>query len=168
MQEKALNSAIQLANTDTLTGVKSRHAFVEVEEHFDNLIAKNNCDDFAVIVFDLNGLKEINDTQGHDAGDAYIKSAVKLISYFFPFDNIYRFGGDEFVVILEGKEMETRKKKHIAFMDKVDDYARFENGPIVSSGMSNYQKESDNTFKAVFKRADKMMYSRKEYLKERQ
>ena len=167
MQEKALDSAIQLVHTDPLTGVKSRHAFVEVEEHFDILIAQKKCADFAVIVFDLNGLKAINDTQGHDNGDSYIKDSVKLISRFFPFDNIYRYGGDEFIVILEGKEVANRKKSHNAFMDAVDENARRENGPVISSGMSNYQKETDNTFKAVFKRADRIMYSRKEYLKER-
>ncbi len=167
MQEKALDSAIHLVRTDPLTGVKSRHAFVEVEEHFDNLIAKKECADFAVIVFDLNGLKMINDTQGHDNGDNYIKESVKLISRFFPFDNIYRYGGDEFIVILEGKEANNRKRRHNAFMDAVDDNARHENGPVISSGMSYYQRENDNTFKAVFKRADRFMYSRKEYLKER-
>lgn len=167
MQEKALDSAIQLVNTDPLTGVKSRHAFVEVEEHFDDLIAQNECNPFAVIVFDLNGLKTINDAKGHAYGDNYIKESVKMISNYFPFDNIYRFGGDEFVVLLEGQEVETRKKKHNAFMDKIDENARFGKGPIVSSGMSNFQKGSDNTFRAVFKRADKAMYTRKEYLKER-
>ena len=167
MQEKALDSAIHLVRTDPLTGVKSRHAFVEVEEHFDSLIAKNECEDFAVMVFDLNGLKTINDTRGHNSGDKYIKDSVELISRFFPFDNIYRYGGDEFVVILEGKELTDRKKKHNSFMDAIDENVRSGKGPIVSSGMSNYQKSSDNTFMAVFKRADRIMYNRKEYLKER-
>ncbi|MCR5514615.1 MAG: hypothetical protein K6F36_04190 [Bacilli bacterium] len=39
--------------------------------------------------------------------------------------------------------------------------------PVVSSGISHFREESDNTFRAIFQRADKMMYSRKELLKER-
>jgi diguanylate cyclase (GGDEF)-like protein len=167
MQEKALDSAISLVRTDPLTGVKSRHAFVEVEQHFDRLINNKECKNFAVIVCDLNGLKKINDTKGHDAGDTYIQESVKVISDFFPFENIYRFGGDEFIVILEGKDAENRTKLHNAFMDKIDENARSESGPVVSSGISHFREESDNTFRAVFQRADKMMYSRKELLKER-
>ncbi|MBR5750469.1 MAG: GGDEF domain-containing protein, partial [Bacilli bacterium] len=111
--------------------------------------------------------KKINDTKGHDAGDSYIQESVKVISDFFPFENIYRFGGDEFIVILEGKDAENRTKLHNAFMDKIDENARSESGPVVSSGISHFREESDNTFRAVFQRADKMMYSRKELLKQR-
>ena len=156
-----------MVRTDPLTGVKSRHAFVEVEQHFDKLINEKECKNFAVIVCDLNGLKKINDTKGHDAGDTYIQESVKVISDFFPFENIYRFGGDEFIVILEGKDAENRTKLHNAFMDKIDENARSESGPVVSSGISHFREGEDNTFRAVFQRADKMMYSRKELLKQR-
>ena len=60
-----------------------------------------------------------------------------------------------------------RTKLHNAFMDKIDENARSESGPVVSSGISHFREESDNTFRAVFQRADKMMYSRKELLKQR-
>lgn len=165
VQEEALDDAMHLMRTDALTGVHSRHAYVEAEQHYDTLIAKKECSPFAVAVFDLNGLKTINDTKGHDAGDRYIQDSVKLISGFFPFDSIYRFGGDEFVVIIENGDPTSIKRDHSAFMSAVEDNARLDDKPVISSGISFYKKEADNTFRAVFQRADKVMYGRKEYLK---
>ena len=165
VQEEALDDAMHLMRTDALTGVHSRHAYVEAEQYYDTLIAKHECSSFAVVVFDLNGLKNINDTKGHDAGDRYIQDSIKLISGFFPFDTIYRFGGDEFVAILENGDPANIKRDHSAFMDAVEENARLEDKPVISSGMSFYKQGVDNTFRAVFQRADKIMYGRKEYLK---
>ena len=163
--KEKLGVALTLAYTDPLTGVKSKHAYVEKEDEYDKLIASGEISSFAVVVFDLNGLKSINDKLGHEAGDKYIVDSVKLISRYFSFDSIYRFGGDEFVSILVDKEFENRKKIHDEFMDAVNKNIS-SNKPIVSSGISVFKKGVDNTFKAVFYRADKMMYARKEYLKD--
>ena len=166
--KEKLDAALVLAYTDPLTGVKSKHAYVEMEEKYDKLILENKIDNFAVVVFDLNGLKEINDTRGHDAGDAYIIESVNVIAKYFPFDNIYRFGGDEFVAILEGKEYEDRQKIHNDFMDLINQNVIYNDvsKPVISSGISRFKKGVDNTYHAVFYRADKMMYTRKDYLKE--
>ena len=163
--KEKLDVALYLAYTDPLTGVKSKHAYVEKEEEYDKLIASGEINSFAVAVFDLNGLKEINDKFGHEVGDKYIIDSVKLISRYFSFDSIYRFGGDEFVSILVDKEYENRKKIHDEFMEAVNKNVST-NKPIVSSGISVFKKGVDNTFKAVFYRADKMMYARKDYLKD--
>lgn len=160
-----LGEALSLAYSDPLTGVKSKHAYVEVEAEIDELVAQDKINDFAVLVFDLNGLKQINDTQGHSQGDKYIIESAKLIAEYFPFDSIYRFGGDEFVVILRDDDFVKRQKAHNEFMKRVDINEHSE-GPVISSGMSKYRRGVDNTFRAVFYRADKMMYGRKEYLKE--
>lgn len=53
---------------------------------------------------DVNFLKRMNDTHGHEKGNEYLKNAANLISYIFGEDRVYRTGGDEFVVILEGDE----------------------------------------------------------------
>ena len=163
--EEQLDKAMHLAYTDPLTGVKSKHAYVEIEEELDNLIAERKAQDFAIIVFDLNGLKIINDTFGHEAGDAYIVKSIKIISKYFPFESLYRFGGDEFVAILEGQAFAERQKRHNDFMKEIDDNLT-KNEPVISSGLSRFRVETDNTFRAVFYRADKMMYARKELLKE--
>ena len=163
--EEQLDKVMHLAYTDPLTGVKSKHAYVEMEEQLDQLIAKHEAKDFAIAVFDLNGLKKINDTLGHNAGDAYIVKSIKIISKYFPFDSLYRFGGDEFVAILEGESFEERQKRHDEFLKEIEENIK-KNEPVISSGISKFRPETDNTFRAVFYRADKLMYARKELLKE--
>ena len=156
-----------IAYIDPLTGVKSRHACVEEEIRIDRLISTHEMDDFVIIVFDLNGLKHINDTLGHEQGDNYIIESVNIIASCFPKDAIYRYGGDEFIVILEGNEIGNRQKYHAEFT-KIIDANIGTDKPVIASGMSKYREDVDNTFKAVFYRADKMMYARKEHLKEMQ
>ncbi len=165
-RKEELSETKHIAYSDPLTGIKNKHAYVEEEERIDRLIGKNEMEDFAVIVFDLNGLKRINDTKGHDAGDAYIVQAVKTIQRFFGKEHLYRFGGDEFVIILEGDSLKERQKALIEFEYFIDDCLENESKPIISSGMSKYRKGQDNTYHAVFNRADKIMYARKDSLKE--
>ena len=166
-KEQELGNAIQLAYTDPLTKIKNKYAYVEMEERIDKQIAKDEIKEFAIIVFDLNGLKTINDTKGHDAGDKYIVQAVKTISNYFGDKELYRFGGDEFVLIMDDERYKNRK-------NLIDQFNRYIEGcintdkPVISAGMSIYRRGQDNTYRAVFNRADKIMYSRKEMLKERE
>ena len=98
--KEKLREALAIANIDPLTGVKSKYAYIEVVEHFDELINEERINEFAVLVFDINGLKLINDTEGHDAGDKYIIDSVNLIEKVFKDETVYRNGGDEFVIII--------------------------------------------------------------------
>ena len=164
-QQEKLSDAIHLAYTDPLTGIKNKHAYVELEEKYDKLIANKEIKEFAIVVCDLNGLKRINDTKGHESGDQYIVNASSVIERFFNSDEIYRFGGDEFVVILEGETYKQRKKLLSDFNNFIDDCVDTDK-PIISTGMSTFKEGEDNTFRAVFNRADKLMYARKEMLKE--
>lgn len=163
--QEQLNETKQIAYTDPLTNVKNKHAYVEEEERIDKLIAQNKMRDFAVVVFDLNGLKMINDTKGHDAGDAYIIDACHTIEKYFGHEHLYRFGGDEFVAILFDEQYKNRANLMNEFEHFIEDCLGTDL-PIISSGMSKYRKGADNTYHAVFYRADKIMYSRKDILKE--
>lgn len=160
-----LDEVLTIAYRDPLTGVKSRYAYVEAEEKYDKLIEEKQIESFSVVVFDLNNLKKTNDSLGHDAGDDLLTESTKLITSFFDTDNIYRFGGDEFVAILEGEAQNQAKEKYDAFLKQIDENAA-SGGAVIASGMSKFKPETDNTLRAVFYRADKMMYARKEYLKE--
>ena len=160
-----LDEVLTIAYRDPLTGVKSRYAYVEAEEKYDKLIEEKQIESFSVVVFDLNNLKKTNDSLGHDAGDDLLTESTKLIASFFETDNIYRFGGDEFVAILEGEAQNQAKEKYDAFLKQIDENAA-SGGAVIASGMSKYKPETDNTLRAVFYRADKMMYARKEFLKE--
>ena len=99
-----------LSNVDILTGVKNRNCMnVDVDE----LALKMEFDPrpFTVAFCDLNGLKTINDNQGHDAGDKLIVAAANILKEVFPDDNIYRAGGDEFSIIsTHGSEEDFKKK----------------------------------------------------------
>ena len=68
-----------MAYTDPLTGVKSKHAYLAAEKDINERISDGSLREFAVIVCDLNGLKAINDNQGHLAGDNLLKQSEEIL-----------------------------------------------------------------------------------------
>ena len=112
---------------------------------------------------DINGLKHVNDTQGHAAGDRLIKDACAMICEYFPHGAVFRIGGDEFVVILQGKGYDTMSEVMCAFNRRVEENIR-ENGVVISLGFAVLERE-DRRLRDVFERADRMMYDRKTELK---
>ena len=163
-QARELGSAKKMAYTDSLTGVKSKHAFVEAENQLDQAIANQEISEFGVIVFDINDLKQVNDTRGHDAGDNHIREGCRLICQHFKHSPVFRIGGDEFVAILKGEDYRNRKELIAAFETDIEDNRR-ENRVVVSSGLGLYRPGEDNSFRRVFERADQRMYDRKSTLK---
>ena len=103
---KNLNAARNKADTDALTGLKNKHAYIDVEHQIDEIIYDKKPVEFAVIVCDVNGLKKINDTLGHSAGDTYLQSAADVLRKIFEHSPIFRVGGDEFAVIAQGQDYE--------------------------------------------------------------
>ena len=164
-QNQELGSVKEMAYTDPLTGVKNKHAYVEKEDYFDTAIREATVTSFAVVVFDLNNLKKVNDTFGHESGDKYIVKSVNLIKSVFSNMTIFRFGGDEFVVILEGDDYKNRLQLIRKFNKVIErNIGTYE--PIIAVGLSEFSPNNDNTFRAVFSRADERMYVRKKYLKQ--
>lgn len=87
----------RLASNDGLTGLANRR---EVEHQLEVRVSRGK--PFCVVIIDLNGFKRINDTYGHVAGDAVLKEfASELRRFFRPLDTVGRWGGDEFVVVLD-------------------------------------------------------------------
>ena len=153
-----------VAFTDPLTGVKSKSAFAEHEKAMEARLAEGKTEPFGVIVCDVNGLKRINDTLGHKAGDEYIRSACEMLCAFYKHSPVFRIGGDEFVVFLKGHDYDDR---HTILADiNAQIEANLAAGKVVASlGMAEYDPDADQTFHEVFKRADGLMYSRKMELK---
>ena len=92
------DSIISELEIDALTGFKNRKAYydeIEMIEHD----PKQNIRPIGVIFADINGLKRVNDSEGHDAGDRLIEEIAKAIRDVFADANIYRLGGDEFVIL---------------------------------------------------------------------
>ena len=156
--------ANQKAYKDVLTGVKNRLAYLEALADMEINLEKGTLKEYGVVVFDLNGLKNINDTLGHEAGDEYIKSASRLICTQFSHSSVFRVGGDEFVAILKGSDYEQMEELENSFRKTIEENQR--NGlVVVSSGLAVYQPDKDENFNDVFKRADQLMYERKQALK---
>lgn len=104
--EQRLESAERASSTDPLTGLLNR-AGIESETASRVRAGKAFC----LVVVDLNGFKAINDTHGHTAGDALLKAFAKEFQgQFRTVDAVGRWGGDEFVVLLDGPIAEVRKR----------------------------------------------------------
>lgn len=163
-QKEQLRSVTRMAYTDDLTGVKSKHAFAEAEDRMDQRIEEKTVTEFAMVLFDLNDLKEINDSQGHQVGDQAIREACRIICTRFKHSPVYRIGGDEFVAVLEGADYENRDELLAAFEKQVD--ANLTQGKIsISSGCATFDPSLDKSAHRVLERADEKMYQRKKQMK---
>ncbi|MBR0408991.1 MAG: amino acid permease [Clostridia bacterium] len=152
------------AFTDSLTGVKSKHAFAVQEGEMETQIMDGVAGNFGVIVCDVNGLKKINDTLGHKAGDEYIRAACDMLCDYFKRSPVFRIGGDEFVVLLQGRDYEARKEILRAINAQIEENVK--TGKAVASlGLAEFNPETDQSFHQVFARADELMYARKTQLK---
>ncbi|MBP5266938.1 MAG: GGDEF domain-containing protein [Lachnospiraceae bacterium] len=163
-QREELEKARKMAYIDSLTGVRNKYAYFEMEQQIDERITGQSIQQLAVVVFDLNNLKDVNDRLGHEAGDRYIKEGCQLICNTFLHSPVFRVGGDEFVVILEGKDYMNRVGLLRTF-DEIMDYNNANGAVVVASGMDEYRPQTDYCYQGVFERADKKMYERKMQLK---
>ena len=163
-RDRALALAQEQINRDALTGVKSKHAFVEAEKRWNALMQQQKAEPFAVVWCDLNGLKAVNDTRGHQAGDEYIREACRAICNVFKHSPVYRVGGDEFVAVLTGADFENRASLLERLEAANDEHIR-SGGVIIACGMSELRTESDSCFGTVVERADAAMYEDKKRLK---
>ena len=152
------------ANTDELTGVKSKHAYFKMENELDEQLKNSSLSEFAIVVCDVNGLKKINDTQGHKAGDEYICRACKMICNVFSHSPVYRVGGDEFVALLTGRDYENRSVL-MRELHQLSSAHITTDEAIVSAGLAEYEPGRDHSVREIFERADAIMYQDKTLLK---
>ncbi|MBQ8700511.1 MAG: amino acid permease [Acidaminococcaceae bacterium] len=171
VQKRAAETEIELGITkalaykDAMTGVKSKQAYVDTVNLLNLKIQEGAVKKFAMLVCDVNGLKHINDTFGHKAGDEYICAASDLICQHFKNSPVFRTGGDEFVAILEDRGYVERKACVEAFNRQVEANVKEEGKVVVSVGLSEYIPGQDQNVHDVFERADALMYKRKMQLK---
>ncbi len=160
---KRLAQAQKQANIDALTGVKNRHAYLEAEARMDRQIAEHSQPPFAVAMLDVNDLKKVNDTAGHQAGDQYLRDACKVICDTFKHSPVFRVGGDEFAVISQGRDYECIDE----LIEKLNDHNRNASrigGITIACGMARFG-DDDSCMASVFERADHSMYENKKVLK---
>ncbi len=154
----------ELAHKDSLTGIKNKAAYDEAITALDKKIS-DGIAHFCIVMVDVNFLKRVNDTYGHERGNIYLMNAVKLICAVFGEEHVYRIGGDEFVVILEGDKVSLSKyfvTQFVAEMKRKNSSKTLEPWEKVSAavGVANFGA-GDKTAEEVFKRADAQMYENK-------
>ena len=162
---RELLTATEKAMNDDLTGVKNMNAYQETELTMQKTLDSGDKIPFAVLICDLNGLKQINDTLGHRAGDEYIKEACRLICGIFSHSPVFRIGGDEFVVILKGHDYSERDTLFSTLRNRVLENSRTEEAPVIASGMAVYDASRHRRVSQVFELADSRMYENKKELK---
>ncbi|MCR5399362.1 MAG: GGDEF domain-containing protein, partial [Lachnospiraceae bacterium] len=123
---------------------------------------------FALVVCDANNLKKTNDTEGHVTGDEYIKGSANLLCVIFDHSPVFRVGGDEFVVFLRGSDYINRDELMNRLRDRILENLRLGSGPVIASGMAEYDSKTDSTVSEIFNRADKEMYENKQLLKKKE
>nr|MCR5122472.1 GGDEF domain-containing protein [Ruminococcus sp.] len=151
------------AYTDTMTGVGSKTAYLKKVRHIDKQIGAGSAA-FAVAVFDMNGLKKINDNYGHEMGDRFIIGAASVIKKVFGSSNVYRIGGDEFISIIEScteKDIADFFARLDTVIEEINSASRFPLRLTISKGAAVFSAETDTSCNQVFKRADEAMYDDK-------
>ena len=157
-------AAERMASIDFLTGLPNRRAYEEKlleEEHV-------HSEQFAVAVFDINGLKKANDTLGHVAGDELIKTMAKFLMNLkdeskekLPFFQGYRVGGDEFVALMQVDDRQ-RLLLHQSLLDQMNNWKGALNPCIsVSVGVSSRSEFPDSSSNELVRIADNRMYQDK-------
>ena len=160
--DRKLAQAQALADIDALTGLKNKHAYLSAEAQLDREIVMHKGTQFAIVMLDVNDLKRVNDTLGHQAGDQYLQDAGRFICDTFRRSPVFRVGGDEFAVIAQDGDYANLD----ALLDEVrkhNEAALRSGGIVVACGMARF--ENDACVAAVFERADHSMYGDKARLK---
>ncbi len=161
---------VELTETDALTKVKNRAAYVDKEAELNSVIRSKAHLSFAIGLFDINNLKKMNDSYGHEAGDAYIVNCCSLLCKTFKNSPVYRIGGDEFAVVMQGDDYKNREELIVQMKARMDEIAATNPPPeetvSVAGGIGVFDRGKDDDFADVFARADAAMYKDKIKMKE--
>ncbi len=159
----------ELATTDALTGVRNKTAYDAYLKKLDWEFANNKLE-FGFAMVDLNYLKRINDTFGHERGNVAIRKICRIICETYVHSPVFRVGGDEFVVVLRGVDYENRESLADAFAKRVD--AEYTNEALepwervsAAIGYAVYDEKIDMSAQNVFHRADNAMYENKKAMR---
>lgn len=158
-----------LAYTDSLTGLNNKAAYTITRDVIESEVQMGRAS-FAIIVMDVNNLKTINDTLGHEKGDILLTHVAECLRKTFVGFPLYRIGGDEFCTIIN----DTDPQVLIALLQAVtaqrsaEDFESFQCRYQIAAGAATYEKERDISFDDVFQRADDAMYENKKLLKEKE
>jgi len=171
MQLTALNAKLShLMNKDVLTSTKNRTAYEAFHSKLVEKAKKNELGDIAFILADINNLKLINDTLGHESGDEYIINSSSLLCNTFKNSPVFRMGGDEFLVVLQDTDFVNRYSLIKELKAELTRISETETDMVkkvsFAYGMSRYDSLTDKSIDDAIKRADEEMYINKRNYKQ--
>ena len=140
-----------MAETDQLTGLKNRHCFQQSLKQAEAA----NADSLYCVYVDVNGLHELNDAKGHEAGDRMLRDVAAVMQQQFGEKDSYRIGGDEFVAFGTGRTAEEVESLVSALRGSVESA-----GYHVATGISTREKAGGEA-EATVSAAEKSMYADK-------
>lgn len=154
-----------IAKKDALTGIRNKTDYLYYVEKIKTELIDTKTP-FAVVVFDVNNLKMVNDNYGHEKGDELIIAASQFICSRYAHSPVFRIGGDEFVAILDSSDYETRETIIEMFQKDMLVASTSENARkvCIASGMATFDAEAAD-YEELFALADRRMYENKKQLK---
>jgi len=161
--EKMQEDLRLIAMTDPLTGISNRRHFMDqISEEFER--TRRYGEAFSLMLIDIDNLKDVNDTYGHEAGDEALRSFAKYcLTKLRSVDRFARFGGDEFIVLLVQTGREKADEVAVRLLSGIETLEiQTEKESIqitVSIGMTTINENS--TIEGLIKRADKALYEAK-------
>lgn len=155
LRRNTLQELERISLMDRLTGLYNRNALLHHAEH----PPKGSV---GIVYLDLNGLKIINDTEGHTRGDEMLRASADMLQEHFPRARCYRVGGDEFVALWHG----VGDREFTAAAEALRD--AFGNGKAVSGAVGAIWSESSDRLLENISTADAQMYSAKKAHYQRQ
>ncbi len=144
----------QLSSMDQLTGANNRNRLGEIISALSGG-REGAGEPIGVIYADLNGLKEINDTEGHVAGDALLRAAAAALRDVFHAEEIFRVGGDEFTMLLRGATEDVLAHRAAALRRAAAAY------PRVEFAIGFCAADDGRGIDAALRTADQRMYADK-------
>lgn len=143
---------MNIAEVDTLTNLKNRNCYEQKIKRYGTIYKGSIC----CIYIDVNGLHQLNNSAGHDAGDEMLKYVAERIRRYFGYDDTFRIGGDEYVIFCFDEFEDTVINNIIQLNNDVK-----REGYSISIGYE-YTSHSNSTIKDIVKLAERRMFVDKE------
>ncbi|WP_029231052.1 GGDEF domain-containing protein [Butyrivibrio sp. VCB2006] len=165
-----IKKANELASTDALTGIRNKAGYDNEIMRIEQSMIRDGYYKYGIAMVDLNYLKVINDTYGHEKGNIAIIKICNIVCKNFAHSPVFRIGGDEFVVVLENEDYDNIETlvqwfKHTLEVIAEDESLKPWEKVSAAIGWAKYDPKSDDSMETVFKRADNLMYENKKQMK---
>ena len=159
----------EMANRDALTGIRNKRGFdAEIARLNERVVGGYS--KVGIVMVDMNNLKTVNDTYGHEKGDKVICNLCDTLCSIFKRSPVFRIGGDEFVVVAENLDFDNLKANVDKFRSCIDhntgntDLEPWERASA-AIGYAVYDPDNDCGIEDTLKRADEDMYKFKKEMK---